>query len=336
VGAKMSDVARAANVSMSTVSHVLNGTRKVHPDTVRSVNQAVESVGYIRNSLARSLARSSSGSGAIGVAIATLSNYYFSETVRAIEAACAKSGLMMILVNTQRDPEQELKAVKALHERRVDGIVLASEYDPENRVFNYLKANKIPTVLIDRLLSTSFDQVGVENKHSSQELIAHLIKLGHRRIGMVSGRLTQSSSHERIDGYRAALADAGIEYEDQLVCCGESAIAPAMEATRHLLSLEHPPTAIMTANNLMTIGAMQALREAGLEVPKDIALVGFDDFDWADAFSPRLTVVAQPLEELGAQAVKLLLKRIKQPEGRRQTIRLKPSLIQRDSCGAPK
>jgi len=334
VGAKMSDVARAANVSMSTVSHVLNGTRKVHPDTVRNVNQAVEAVGYIRNSLARSLARSSSG--AIGVAIATLSNYYFSETVRAIEAACAKSGLMMILVNTQKDPEQELKAVKALHERRVDGIVLASEYDPENRVFNYLKANNIPTVLIDRLLSTSFDQVGVENKQSSQELIAHLIKLGHRRIGMVSGRLTQSSSLERIDGYRAALAEAGIAYDEQLVCCGESAIAPAMEATRRLLALEHPPTAIMTANNLMTIGAMQALRAAGLEVPKDIALVGFDDFDWADAFSPRLTVMAQPLEELGAQAVKLLLKRIKQPDGRRQTLRLKPSLIQRDSCGFPK
>jgi len=140
VGAKMSDVARAANVSMSTVSHVLNGTRKVHPDTVRNVNQAVEAVGYIRNSLARSLARSSSG--AIGVAIATLSNYYFSETVRAIEAACAKSGLMMILVNTQKDPEQELKAVKALHERRVDGIVLASEYDPENKSLQLLEGQQ--------------------------------------------------------------------------------------------------------------------------------------------------------------------------------------------------
>ncbi|MEX5684704.1 LacI family DNA-binding transcriptional regulator [Pseudomonas silesiensis] len=334
MNAKMSDVAQAANVSMSTVSHVLNGTRKVDPDTAAKVNQAVEAVGYIRNTLARSLARSSSGT--IGVAIATLSNHYFSETVRAIETACTRSGLMMILIDTKEDPEQELKAVRALHERRVDGIILASAYDPENRVLNYLTANKVPTVLVDRLVSTAFDQVGVENKNSSQKLISHLIKLGHRRIGMVSGRLTQSTSHERIDGYRAALADAGVPYEDQLVCCGESTIQPAMEATRRLLSLENPPTAIMTANNLMTIGAMQAIREAGLEVPKDIALVGFDDFDWADAFSPRLTVVAQPLEELGAQAVKLLLKRIKLPDGRRQTIRLEPSFVQRDSCGALK
>ena len=126
---------------------------------------------------------------------------------------------------------------------------------------------------------------------------------------------------------------AGIPFEEALVCCGESAIEPARVATQQLLALSPRPTAIMTSNNLMTIGAMHALRDAKIEVPREMALVAFDDFDWADLFSPRLTVVAQPLEKIGAKALNLLIKRIKNPDGSRQTIRLPPSLIIRNSCG---
>jgi len=179
----MDDVASRAGVSTSTVSHVLNGTRKVSPATVQAVQRAIQELGYIPNTLARSLARSSTNT--IGVAISALSNHYFSETVHAIETECAKHGYMMLFVDTHDDPEQELRVVTALHHRRVDGIVLA----PSNGslALEYLRASEIPAVLVDRMMSEQFDQVGVANTQPTQALIAHLIAHGHRRIGFIAG-----------------------------------------------------------------------------------------------------------------------------------------------------
>ena len=328
----MDDVAQLANVSTSTVSHVLNGTRKVSPSTVLAVEMAVKQLDYIPNTLARSLARSTTNT--IGVAISALSNHYFSETVHAVETECAKHGIMMLYVDTHDDPEQELRVVRALHHRRVDGILLAPSMDnKQQQTLAYLRANQIPTVLVDRLAAKDFDQVGVENKHSSQALVTHLIEHGHRRIGLVAGRLGFSTTQERIEGYRAALSAGALPFDPQLLVNGESSSEPARLATQQLLTLASPPTAIMAANNMMTIGAMHALRDANLAVPGQMALVGFDDFDWADFFVPRLTVIAQPVEALGARAVKLLLKRIESPEGKRQTVRLAPTLCVRNSCG---
>lgn len=327
----MDDVAKAAKVSVTTVSHVLNGTRKVKPETEKLVRLAIQEVGYIQNSLARSLAMSSTST--IGVAIPTFSNHYFVDIVRSIESECTKHGLMMLFSDPHDDPDQELKIVQAFHQRRVDGVVLAPADDGRLGSLAYLRDNKIPTVIVDHLLSQGFDQVGLKNKLAAQELIAHLIEHGHRRIGFVSGAAWNSTSAERLDGYWAALRAAGIAQDAELVCCGESAIEPARVAMQRLLALSERPTAIMTSNNLMTIGAMHALREAKIEVPREMAFVAFDDFDWADLFSPRLTVVAQPLEKIGAKALNLLIKRIGNPDGARQTIRLSPTLVIRNSCG---
>jgi LacI family transcriptional regulator len=186
-------------------------------------------------------------------------------------------------------------------------------------------------VLVDHLLPQGFDQVGVRNKQATQQLVTHLIEHGHRRIGLVSGAPWNSTSTERVAGYKAALSAAGIVYDPSLVRCGESAIDPARRAARELLEVNPRPTAIMAANNLMTIGTMHALRDAKINVPAEMAFVGFDDFDWAD----RLTVVAQPLQEIGARALNLLIERIKDPEGPRKTIRLAPRLMVRNSCGCP-
>lgn len=330
---KMEDVARLAKVSTSTVSHVLNGTRQVSAQTVAAVEQAVQALGYIPNTLARSLARSRTNT--IGVAISALSNHYFSETVHAIETECARHGIMMLFVDTHDDPEQELRVVKALHHRRVDGILLAPSMDTQQLALSYLQNNAIPAVLVDRLAAQGFSQVGVENRESTRALIAHLIGHGHQRIGMVAGAAGLSTTEERIDGYRAALADAGLPWDDALLVDGESRSESARIATHRLLLLKQPPTAIMAGNNLMTIGAMHALREANLGVPEQMALVGFDDFDWADFFLPRLSVIAQPVKELGVQAVTLLLNCIDNPEGPRQTVRLAPTLRIRHSCGCP-
>nr|WP_185168252.1 LacI family DNA-binding transcriptional regulator [Pseudomonas sivasensis] len=325
----MDDVASRAGVSTSTVSHVLNGTRKVSPATVQAVQRAIQALGYIPNTLARSLARSSTNT--LGVAISALSNHYFSETVHAIETECAKHGYMMLFVDTHDDPEQELRVVTALHHRRVDGIVLA----PSNgsMALAYLQANEIPAVLVDRMMSEHFDQVGVENAQPTQALIEHLIAHGHRRIGFIAGRAGFSTTDERVAGYKAALQAAGLVFDPQLLVDGGSNTEPARQATVQLLGLAAPPTAIMAGNNLMTLGAMQALREAQIEVPGQMALVGFDDFDWADLFVPRLSLIAQPVKALGARAVELLLQRMAAPGAPPQSVRLAPTLQLRNSCG---
>ncbi|MFP3492895.1 LacI family DNA-binding transcriptional regulator [Pseudomonas sp. SIMBA_059] len=325
----MDDVASRAGVSTSTVSHVLNGTRKVSPVTVQAVQRAIEELGYIPNTLARSLARSSTST--IGVAISALSNHYFSETVHAIETECAKHGYMMLFVDTHDDPEQELRVVTALHHRRVDGMVLA----PSNgsKALDYLRANQIPAVLVDRMMSEQFDQVGVDNVQPTQALIAHLIAHGHRRIGFIAGREGFSTTDERVAGYRAALQAAGLPFDPQLLVNGGSNTQPARQATAQLLGLAAPPTAIMAGNNLMTLGAMHALRDAHIAVPGQMALVGFDDFDWADFFMPRLTLIAQPVQALGARAVDLLLQRMARPDAPTQSVRLAPTLRLRHSCG---
>ncbi|MFQ6346185.1 LacI family DNA-binding transcriptional regulator [Pseudomonas sp. R11F] len=325
----MDDVASRAGVSTSTVSHVLNGTRKVSPVTVQAVQRAIEELGYIPNTLARSLARSSTST--IGVAISALSNHYFSETVHAIETECAKHGYMMLFVDTHDDPEQELRVVTALHHRRVDGMVLA----PSNgsKALDYLRANQIPAVLVDRMMSEQFDQVGVDNAQPTQALIAHLIAHGHRRIGFIAGREGFSTTDERVAGYRAALQAAGLAFDPQLLVNGGSNTQPARQATVQLLGLAAPPTAIMAGNNLMTLGAMHALRDAHIAVPGQMALVGFDDFDWADFFVPRLTLIAQPVQALGARAVDLLLQRMARPDAPTQSVRLAPTLRLRHSCG---
>ncbi|NMX56210.1 LacI family DNA-binding transcriptional regulator [Pseudomonas sp. WS 5146] len=325
----MDDVASRAGVSTSTVSHVLNGTRKVSPATVQAVQRAIQALGYIPNTLARSLARSSTNT--IGVAISALSNHYFSETVQAIETECVRHGYMMLFADPHDDPEQELRVVTALHHRRVDGILLAPSTG--SSALEYLQANEMPTVLVDRMMSEQFDQVGVENTQSTQALVAHLIEHGHRRIGFIAGREGLSTTDERVAGYRAALQAAGLVFDPQLLVNGGSNSAPARQATAQLLALPVPPTAIMAGNNLMTLGAMHALREARIEVPGQMGLVGFDDFDWADFFVPRLTLIAQPVKELGARAVHMLLQRMATPGAPTQSVRLAPSLQRRDSCG---
>ncbi|MFZ4877650.1 LacI family DNA-binding transcriptional regulator [Janthinobacterium sp. Mn2066] len=330
--ATMEDVARKADVSLSTVSHVINGTRKVSPKTVAAVNAAMEQIGYVPNMLARALAGSSSGT--IGVAISAFTNHYFSETVRAIEAACTRHGLMMLFSDTHDDPAQELKVVQNLHQRRVDGIVLAPSGDPDNLALNYLSTNKIASVLVDRMSPLPFDQVGVENVEATAQLVGHLIEVhGHRRIGFIAGAAGLSTTNERVEGYRLALERAGISFDPALVRPGDSNLARSGAATRELLALAQRPSAIVAGNNLMTIGTMHALRDAHIAVPQEVALAGFDDFDWADYFNPRLTVMAQPLEELGSMAVDLLIERIANPGREQHVTRLAPTLRVRNSCG---
>jgi LacI family transcriptional regulator len=361
----MADVARCAGVSVATVSHVLNGTRPVLPHTRQAVLDAVDSLGYTPNTLARSLVTSRTRS--IGLAVSAISNPYFTEILQGVEAAALEAGYSLLIADPHDDPQHERKVVQLLHERRVDGMIVAPSAQPHELV-GYLRRHAVPTVFLDRVIDARvlhaaaadggagaergsgadtggvagpaagvpcFDQVCAESAEPTARLVAHLTGLGHRRIGLVAGLPGLSTTSERLTGYRTGLAAAGLGYDDRLVVSGNSESTGAEQATAALLALSDPPTALVTANNAMTIGALRALRWQGVSVPDDIALCCFDDFAWADLFSPRLTAVAQPSTELGATAVRVLLERLADPDRPAQSVRLPSAFVHRTSCGCP-
>lgn len=336
--ATMADVARSAGVSVATVSHVLNDTRPVLPGTRQAVLTAIEELGYTPNTLARSLVTSRTRS--IGLAVSAISNPYFTEILQGVEAGALEEGYSLLIADPHDDPEHERTVVQLLHERRVDGMIVAPSAAPDALVA-YLGRHSVPTVFLDRVVDAPsddappVDQVCAENVEPTAHLVTHLAGLGHRRIGLVAGLPGLSTTRERITGYRHGLAAAGLPYDERLLTHGDSESAAAERATEKLLSLATPPTALVTANNAMTIGALRALRERGLSVPRDIALCCFDDFAWADLFEPRLTAIAQPSKEIGAQAVRLLLDRLASPDRPARVLRLPCTFVHRTSCGCP-
>lgn len=330
--ATIADVARLAGVSKSTVSHVVNGTRPVNPDTEAAVRNAMRMLAYTPNTIARSLARSRTNS--VGVAIAALSNVYFGEIVAAIESECAAHGLTMLLADTHDDPDHELRMVQALHERRVDGMILAAA-GGDRRTLDYLRERNVPTVLVDRAADASLDQVAVENTGAVRQLVQHLADHGHRRIGFLAGRAGLATTTERVDGFNRAVAELGLDDDRRLVVDGNSTQHDAERAVAQLCGLDDAPTAIVSGNNQMTIGTMLALRSLGRRAPDDVAVVGFDDFEWADVFEPRLTVIAQPCDAMGRQAVELLRRRLADGAATPITSRPAGHLVVRRSCGCP-
>ncbi|MGW4169081.1 LacI family DNA-binding transcriptional regulator [Streptomyces chartreusis] len=336
--ATMADVARRAGVSVATVSHVLNETRPVLPHTRQAVLDAMEELGYTPNTLARSLVTSRTRS--IGLAVSAISNPYFTEILQGVEAAALEHGYSLLIADPHDDPVHERKVVQLLHERRVDGMIVAPSADPRE-LLAYLGRHKVPAVLLDRVVdtpadgSTGFDQVCADSAEPMARLVTHLAGLGHRRIGLVAGLPGLSTTTERLAGYRDGLATAGLAHDEQLVVHGNSESPGAERATTALLSLTSPPTALVTANNAMTMGTLRSLRDHGLSVPDDIALCCFDDFAWADLFSPRLTAIAQPSRDIGAQAVSVLLDRLAAPDRPARTVRLPCTFVHRTSCGCP-
>jgi LacI family transcriptional regulator len=326
----MVDVGRLAGVSIATVSHVLNGTRTVRPETAERVLAAVEQTGYTPNTVARGLARARTQS--IGLALSATSNPYFIELVTAIEREAEAAGYMLLLTNTQENPEHELKAVQALVQRRVDGLLLAPTAGAGASVLRYLAGQSLPIVLLDRFVSAGYDEVGTENEQPTARLVEHLAALGHRRIGIVVAFPGLSTAVERVRGYRMGLMRSGLEEDDDLIAHTDSSDA-ARAATKHLLDLPQPPTALISGANHITVDVLHALAERRVRIPDDVALVAFDDFDWADLHTPRLTTMAQQTKAIAERAVQILASRIDDPSLPTQHIRFDTTFVHRDSCG---
>jgi LacI family transcriptional regulator len=291
---------------------------------------AIREAGYVPNSLARSL--STAKSRLIGVVMTVITNPYFTEVVQGIDDEVVRGGYGLLFGDSHEDPDRELSILHNLHQRRVDGIILAPSGDA-SRALRYVRERSIPTVLVDRMASAEFDQVGTENVESTALLVRHLADLGHQRIALVAGLGGLATTTERLTGYQLGLHRSGLPFAPELVRAGDSVAEPARRAVAGLLALDSPPTALVVGNNYMTIGAMKALREARLTIPSDIALVAFDDFEWADLFTPSLTTMAQPCREIGGSAVRLLLSQLTDPGRAPQSIRLSAHFVHRESCG---
>lgn len=325
----MAEVARLAGVSTATVSHVLNGTRRVREHTRRQVLAAMAQVDYAPNAAARSLATARTRT--VGLALSAISNPYLGELLHGVEDEAAAAGYTLLLTDPHDDPGTEATAVARLRSR-VDGLLIAPSADSA-ATLDALAEQGVPAVLVDRMVGGGYDEVGAENVEPVAGLVEHLAAAGHTRIAFVAGQAGLATTVERLDGYRIGLRRAGLSYS--LVVDGHSEAAPARRTVRALLEAPDRPGAIVTGNNAMTIGAVQAAHDAGLTVPDDVALAAFDDFPWADVFSPRLTVVAQPFAEIGREAVRLLLRRMADPGAEPHSVRLPTTFVHRDSCGCP-
>lgn len=327
----MARVAELAGVSSTTVSHVLNESRAVNEPTRRVVLAAIEATGYRRNSLARSLATSRTMT--LGMASTPVSNAYFSELVRSVEATASAAGYALLITDTHDDPDRELAVVQQLVDRRVDGVLLAPSGGAARGAVPLLERAGMPTVLLDRFVDADLDQVAPENEDATAALTGHLADLGHARVAMVTGREGLHSTVERLAGHRRAVASRGLDDDPSLVVPGGSVVDAAQSAALELFSRADRPGAVVVGNNAMTIGVMKALRTLGLRIPDDVALVCFDDFEWADFVEPRLTTIAQDVAATGSKAVEMMVARLAEPDRPARQERVVPHLVHRTSCG---
>ncbi|WP_261331401.1 LacI family DNA-binding transcriptional regulator [Rhizobium leguminosarum] len=328
----MLDVAATAGVSVATVSAFVNGTVPVSTELRGRIEQAIRSIGYKRNAIARSLKMGTTKT--IGLVIADITNPFFTDVTSVIQDVLHRSGYAVMLCCTDEDPAVQDEQISLLLDRMVDGLIIAPAGD-DHALERMLSGADIPIVLIDRICGgINADAVVLDNQRAVQDAINYLISLGHRRIGYISGSLDTSTGIGRLAGYKAALESAGIPISDDLIRFGNFRERDAYNAAIQLLVQSDRPSALFSANNLMVIGVMKAIRDTGLRCPDDISVSSFDDFPWADVFQPNLTTIAQPVQTIGEQAARLILGRIAhrgddQPP---QRIVLSGRLMIRDSC----
>jgi DNA-binding LacI/PurR family transcriptional regulator len=330
----LKDVARVAGVSISTVSRVLTASPLVNAETRVRVQQAMDALEYRPNRVARRLRAEGPRASLLGLIVPDILDRFFAEIVRGVESVAQRDGYMVFLGNSDEDGAQERRYVDLMCAESVDGIILPPSPDIAATVAGLARGG-LPVVCVDRRLPrAALDTVVADNVHGAHEAVAHLLRVGHRRIGFVGGRPQLSTSQERLEGYRRALDEHGVAFDPSLVREGDSRQAGGREMAGELLRLERPPTALLVGNNLMTLGALETIHRMGLRIPDDVAIVAYDDMPWALALDPPLTAVRQPGFELGRRAAELLLLRIEDPKRSAALVMLRPELVVRASCGA--
>jgi len=327
------DVADLAQVSVTTVSHVINNTRYVEPNTRERVQTAIKSLNYRPNSLARSLRRR--GTATIGLLVPDNSNPFFAEVARIIEDVGYQRGYSVILCNSDGSEERETRYVDVLLSKQVDGLLVISAGSHPNFVDSIL-SNHVPLVIVDRETpQLQADQVLLDNEAGGALAAHYLLDLGHRRIGLIIGPNEAAPSALRLQGFRRVLAERGLPWDESKCVVGNFNYSGGEQGAQQLLEAHPDLTAIFATNDLMAMGVVNQARRRGYRVPQDLSVIGFDNISQSAAFYPPLTTIAQPIEDLGHHSIALLLARIGGEDHPPQRIILQPHLVIRESCTTP-
>lgn len=325
------DVASMAGVSTATVSNVLNNTKNVGEEVRRKINDAVRTLNYIPNNVAKSLRVKESK--LIGLMISDIANPFFAQVVRGIEDALAANGYTVILCDTDVDVEKEKTYLRVLLSRRIDGLVVSLAGDEHE--YDHFRALDLPVVFFNRTPdSDAFNRVKTQNFEGAYLAASHLIDHGYRRIAIVAGPQHISVGRERLLGFRRALEDRGRVFDPELVGIGQFNVEGGYSAMEELMGRTQKPDAVFTCNNVLTLGAFRFLQGAGYRIPQDIAFLGYDDPDWTTIVEPPLSVIRQHGFEMGLETGALVLECVKNKDIKRvREISLRSELVIRKSCG---
>ncbi|HET6858816.1 MAG TPA: LacI family DNA-binding transcriptional regulator [Streptomyces sp.] len=329
--ASIKDVAAEAGVSVATVSRVLNSHPSVSPEARTRVLAAVDVLGYRPNAVARSLRTDRTRT--LGLVISDVLNPYFTELARSVEEAARAHGYSVIIGNADERPELQDHHVRTLLDRRIDGL-LVSPTDGASPLMLDAARGPTPLVFVDRWIpGVDVPVVRADGCRAVRDLVAHLHALGRRRLAIIAGPAATTTGSERVEAFREALRAHGLPLPEAYIGQGDFQADSGRRATERFLALDEPPEVVFAADNLMALGALDAIRAHGLRVPHDIGLAAFDDIPWFVHTDPPITAIAQPTGDLGRAAVQALIDLI---EGRTpQSVTLPARLVVRRSCGEP-
>ncbi|MEZ4731029.1 MAG: LacI family DNA-binding transcriptional regulator [Caldilineaceae bacterium] len=327
------DVAERAGVSVATVSYVLNnGPRPVAPETRLKVEEAVAELGYYPNELARSLRLQQSST--IGLILPNVMNPVFAEIAHQLESICTQEGFLVLLCNSDRQHDREERFIQMLRAKQVDGVVITPHSEPLTLIQPLVQA-RIPVIVLEHDLPGIYC-IAIDELQGGRIATQHLIDLGHHRIALLRRTPTSALSTQRFVGYQQALAAAGLPFDPQLVSECASGQAAGAQAMQQFLMLSDPPTAVFTHNDVLAMGALHAIHRAGLTVPDDISVVGYDDITSAAYLVPPLTTVRSPKAEMGVLAGQTILQLVRRTGEEPPLTRVLPvELVVRASTAPP-
>jgi len=306
--ANIKTVAQKAGVSIATVSRVLREYSGVREKTRKKVLKVIKEVNYEINAVARSLRQKKTN--IIGVIVGNVLSQFYSTIVKSVEDTAIKSGYNVILCNGDENPKKELKYLKILRSNRVDGIIFTPT-GKNAKYINFLEDSGTKVVLLDRVIDgVNCDAVLTDNTNGAYNAVKYLTEQGYRRIGILAGYIDRTTGRERLNGYLKAISEAGIKKEDNLIKIGNFKKESGINLMRELLESSNKPEAIFSSNIEMTLGALITIKKMKFQIPDDIGFIGYDDSDWALIMNPPLTVVGQPVYNLGSIATEMLIKKI--------------------------
>ncbi|GIA40654.1 Ribose operon repressor [Vibrio cholerae] len=328
--ATMKDIARLAGVSTSTVSHVINKSRFVSDEIAERVNNAAQQLNYAPSALARSLKMNRTKT--IGMLVTTSTNPFFGEVVKGVERSCYHQGYNLILCNTEGDNQRMKASINILLQKRVDGLLLMCSTLEGERLDVFDRYPDIPIVVMDwgPILFAS-DKIQDNSLQGGYMAAKHLIECGHKEIGCITGPLIRHQAQMRYEGYKRALAEAGIAINPDWIVESDFECEGGYQAFEKLYQRGKLPSALFVSNDMMAMGVIQAASQRGLRVPDDLSLIGYDDVHIAKFMTPALTTIHQPKYRLGKAAIDTLLYRLENPDTTAQVVQLEPTLVVRSS-----